>query len=434
MSTIVLGPDEQYGRGRHRRAEVHRRRWVAMVTGGLVALVADLIAAPATATPSKSTGASAEGTLLVRFERSVDEETAGKAIHRAGSKAGAAVGRTGFVEVSTEGRPPDEVRRRLLESGVVDTVEPNRVRRASVAPTDTYYSKFQSSYLSDVGLPKAWDSVTGSDEMTLAVIDSGVVVGHPDLAGRLLAGRDVVNRDSDPADDNGHGTEVTGVVAAATNNRAGVAGATWRGRILPIKVLDAQNRAVDSDVAAGITWAVDQGADVINLSLAGPGASAVLQAAVNYATERNVVVVAAAGNLAPGQAAQPEYPAACDGVIAVGATDRSNNLASFSNTGSWVDLVAPGVDVFTAAPRTGTRPYVSVSGTSFASPLVAGAALLLRSADPAASAATIGDRLRSSARDLGPAGFDAKFGAGLLDVAGALRLGPVAGSGGVSRG
>ncbi|MGH8975260.1 MAG: S8 family serine peptidase, partial [Acidimicrobiia bacterium] len=292
---------------------------------------------------------------------------------------------------------------------------------------------YQASYLSAVGLTRAWDTVTGSDSLVLAVIDSGIDRDHPDLAGRLLSGRDIVNRDFDPSDDEGHGTMVAGVAAARTNNGAGVAGATWRGRILPIKVLDAQGIALDNDIAAGITWAVDQGADVINLSLGGPGASSVLQAAVDYATSHDVVVVSAAGNLAAGDPVEPHYPAACDGVIAVGATDPSNNLASFSNSGNWVDLVAPGVDITTTAPASGpAEAYAQVAGTSFAAPLVAGAALLLRAADPTASPATIADRLRRSARDLGAAGFDSRFGAGLLDVAAALRLstGSAAGSGG----
>ncbi len=373
--------------------------------------------------------------LLVRFKPAVAEAAASAAVDGAGAELGDDVGRTGFVEIATDGRPVDEVGRRLLASGLVEVAEPNRERRSLAVPSDPLYSTYQASYLSAINLPRAWDTTTGSDNLVLAVIDSGVDRDHPDLAGRLLSGRDIVNRDFDPSDDEGHGTMVSGVAGARTNNGAGVAGATWRGRILPIKVLDAHGIALDNDIAAGITWAVDQGADVINLSLGGPGASSVLQAAVDYATARDVVVVAAAGNLASGDPVEPHYPAACDGVIAVGATERDNTLASFSNFGSWVDLVAPGVDITTTGPASGAaEAYVTVAGTSFSAPLVASAAMLVRAADPTASAAAIADRLRRSARDLGAAGFDSRFGAGLLDVGAALRLssGSAAGSGGAT--
>jgi len=413
---------------RERNAPSGRRRYIAAVAAVLSALVIGLPAASA-----KATAAAADpgaGSLLVRFKPKVADAAAGEALDRAGAKAGEPVGRTGFLEIATDGHRAEDVRRRLFESGLVDTVEPNRARRASAVPSDLLYSSHQASYLSAVGLPRAWDMTTGSDNLVLAVIDSGVDRDHPDLAGRLLSGRDIVNRDSDPSDDEGHGTMVSGVAAARSNNGAGVAGVTWKGRVLPIKVLDRDGIALDNDIAAGITWAVDQGADVINLSLGGPGASSVLQAAVNYATARDVVVVSAAGNLRPGiDPVEPHYPAACDGVIAVGATDGSNNLASFSNFGSWVDLVAPGVDITTTAAASGaTEAYVTVAGTSFAAPLVAGAALLLRAADPSAPVAVIADRLRRSARDLGAAGFDARFGAGLLDAGAALRLSSAAGS------
>ncbi|MGH9036440.1 MAG: S8 family serine peptidase, partial [Acidimicrobiia bacterium] len=373
-----------------------RRRWMTVIAAALSALAVGLPTAPAKAT-AVATDPGADS-LLVRFKPAVAGAAASAALDRAGAEVGEQVGATGFLEISTDGQRAEEVRRRLLASGLVDTVEPNRTRRALSVPSDPLYSSYQSPYLSAAGLPRAWDVTTGSDSLVLAVIDSGIDRDHPDLAGRLLTGRDIVNRDLDPTDDEGHGTMVTGVAGARTNNGAGVAGITWKGRILPIKVLDAEGVALDNDIAAGITWAVDQGADVINLSLGGPGASSVLQAAVNYAIARDVVVVSAAGNLRPGiDPVEPHYPAACDGVIAVGATDGSNNLAAFSNYGSWVDLVAPGVDIYTTNRASGpAEAYAKVAGTSFAAPIVAGAALLLRAADPSASVATIADRLRRS--------------------------------------
>ena len=411
-----------------------RRKWIAVIAATLSVLAVGLPNDPARATAV--VGDPGEDSLLVRFKPAVAGAAASAALDRAGAEVGEQVGATGFVQISTGGQPAEEVRRQLLASGLVETVEPNLKRKAFAVPSDPLYSDYQASYLSAVGLPRAWDMTTGSDNLVLAVIDSGVDRNHPDLRDRLLTGRDIVNRDFDPTDDAGHGTMVSGVAGARTNNGSGVAGATWRGRILPVKVLDANGVAYDDDIAEGIIWAVKEGADVINLSLGGPETGlpgrcpTILQDAVNYATTRNVVVVSAAGNLATGDPIEPHYPAACDGVIAVGATDQSNNLAYFSNSGSWVDLVAPGVDLTTTAPTSGPADYLTVTGTSFAAPLVAGAALLLRAADPAATAATIADRLRRSARDLGTPGFDARFGAGLLDAAAALRLSSAAGSGG----
>ncbi|HKN39142.1 MAG TPA: S8 family serine peptidase, partial [Acidimicrobiia bacterium] len=174
--------------------------------------------------------------------------------------------------------------------------------------------------------PSAWDVTTGSDDVVVAVLDSGVDATHPDLAGRLVAGTNIANHDNDPADDRGHGTRMAGIIAAATNNRLGMAGVAWAGKIMPVKVAGPSGAAADRDVAAGIKWATDHGAKVLSLSLGAPGDDVVLQQAVDYATAHDVLVVAAAGN---GGSSVPEYPAACRGVLAVGATDTSGRRAPF---------------------------------------------------------------------------------------------------------
>jgi hypothetical protein len=313
---------------------------------------------------------------------------------------------------------------------VVDVVEPNRTRRASLAPNDPRYTG-QARYLDSVRLPEAWDTTTGNDSMILAILDSGVELSHPDLAPRLVGGYDFVNNDATPDDDFGHGTMVAGIAAAVTNNGQGVAGGAWLGKIMPIKVLDSRGAANDDDIAAGITFAVDRGASVINLSLGGPGASNTLQAAVNYATSRNVVVIGAAGN--DGQDSDvnkrtlEHYPAACVGVIAVGSTDASGNHSPFSSYGSWIDVVAPGQA--TISPSVGISTtirgssYGTGSGTSFAAPLVAAVAFLMRSADPNAGQATISLRLIGTARDIGTPGVDSVFGSGMVDAVAALDAG-----------
>jgi hypothetical protein len=378
----------------------------------------------ATATPATDATAGPADGLLVRFDDKASAGAVEQAVAAAGGTVEDVAGATGFVRVSTGSKPAAEVQAALAASPVVDTVEPNRIRHADLVPNDPRYAS-QAPYLQTMHLPDAWNTTTGNDSMILALVDSGVQLNHPDLAGRLVPGYDFVNNDASPDDDFGHGTMVAGIAAAITNNGQGVAGGTWRGRIMPVKVLDSSGSANDEDIASGITWAVDHGASVINLSLGGPGASTTLQTAVDYATRHNVVVVAAAGNdgtKGVTAATTPHYPAACDGVISVGATDSAGNHASFSSYGSWVDVVAPGeatasVGITTTSTKSG---YASGSGTSFSSPLVAAVAFLMRSADPNADEATIALRLIATADDLGAPGVDSVYGAGMVD-AGAAR-------------
>ena len=395
------------------------------LAGPVRAAEPDSVAAPVSAEPSASS-APADG-LLVRFDPGTSDAAIRSAVTAAGGRIEESSGDTGYIKVSTGDRPAAEVQATLDRSPVVSEVGPNTIRYAAAVPNDPNFSS-QNSYLQAMNLPAAWDTTTGNASMTMAIIDSGVQLNHPDLAGRLVPGWDFVNRDSDPSDDFGHGTMVAGIAAASTNNGRGVAGATWQGRIMPIKVLDSRGAADDENIAAGIRWAVDHGANVINLSLGGPGeGTGILQQSVNYATSRNVVVVAAAGNdgdKSVAEATAPHYPAACAGVIAVGATDAAGNHASFSSYGSWIDVVAPGA--VTEIPARGITTtmrgstYGAGSGTSFSAPLVAGVAFLMRSADPNADQATISNRLIASARDLGPAGFDAVYGTGMVDATAAL--------------
>jgi subtilisin family serine protease len=362
--------------------------------------------------------------LLVRFDDSASAEAVEQAVAAAGGTIDDIAGSTGFVRVSTGPKSAAAVQAALAASPVVDVVEPNRTRRADLVPNDTNYTS-QAGYLQALRLPELWDTTTGNDAMVLAIVDSGVMLSHPDLAGRLVAGYDFVNNDSSPDDDFGHGTMVAGIAAAATNNSRGVAGAAWRGKIMPIKVLDFEGKANDDDIAAGITYAVDRGASVINLSLGGPGASTTLQSAVDYATSRNVVVVAAAGNDGTKGvtiATTPHFPAACNGVISVGSTDTAGNHSTFSSYGNWVDVVAPGESIASTARPTFASPaqYNTGSGTSFSSPLVASIAFLLRSADPNAAQGTISLRIIATARDLGTPGVDAVYGSGMVDAAAAL--------------
>ncbi len=256
---------------------------------------------------------------------------------------------------------------------------PSPLRWLAALPNDPEYPASQAPYLRTMGVPSAWDVTTGSASVVVAVLDSGVDAAHPDLVGRVVAGRNVVAGNDDTADDLGHGTKMAGIIGAATNNALGVAGVAWAVKILPVKVTSPSGAATDADVAAGIFWAVDHGANLINLALGAPGVDNVLDKAVEYARAHDVLIVAAAGNSGSDV---PEYPAANRGVVAVGATDASGRRTRFSNYGPWVDVNAPGVDILTT--RANSLGFTEVSGTS-ASCSAALRVLAARSFDSASS-------------------------------------------------
>lgn len=267
------------------------------------------------------------------------------------------------------------------------------------------------------------EEVLGRHDATgqvVAVLDTGVDATHPDLLGVVRPGRDFIDTRRDGrTDPNGHGTGVAGVIAAVTGNGIGVAGLARGAVVLPVRVMDAAGAGNTGLTAAGIVWAVDNGADVINLSLGGVGYDPSLQAAVDYALGRQVVVVAAAGNAF--QDGNPVfYPAALPGVIGVGAVSEDLQVAGFSNQGSYVDVTAPGVRILTT---TGGN-YFSYSGTSFASPYVAAAAALLRAAEPGLTVGGVDARLVATATDAGPPGRDDAYGHGLLDLRAAFDAAP----------
>ncbi|MCP4143323.1 MAG: peptidase S8, partial [Chloroflexi bacterium] len=238
--------------------------------------------------------------------------------------------------------------------------------------------------LNNIRAPQGWDTTTGSASVVIAIVDTGVDLTHPDLASKIIAGYDFVNNDAVAQDDNGHGSHVAGIAAAASNNAAGVAGTSWGARIMPVKVLNASKSGTFANAAAGIIWAADNGAHIINLSLGGKSHSAIFQNAIDYAYGKGVVIIAASGN---NDAACPVfcYPALYPNVIAVGATDAGNNIASFSNFGPALDLVAPGVNIYS----TGVGSYFYDSGTSMSAPYVSGLAAILRGIPGSGSPANI---------------------------------------------
>jgi subtilisin family serine protease len=392
------------------RLSSRSHRWIR---GVVVALVAAAALTPLS-TPAASASGGGQPALLVSFAPGMTVSTMRAVVAGHGGVLGEAVGSTGFfaVALSEDGDRSGGLAAALAADPRVAVVEENHVRTAAAFPDDPRYGPHQAAYLGALHLPEAWDVSIGSEDLVLAIVDSGVAA-IPELAGRLLPGRDIVNGDNDATDDLGHGTEVASVAAASTNNHSGMAGVAWAGKILPVKVLDKDGKGTDAGIAAGITWAADHGADVINLSLGAPAYSATLRAAVDYARSRDAVVVAAAGN---DRSSGIHFPAAIDGVVAVTAVDHAGLFAPYSNWGRWIDLAAPGEVL--AAERDGG--YALVEGTSYSAAVVSGVALLTRARHPAEAADQIVTRLRGGARDAGRLGVDDRYGYGIVDAFGAV--------------
>lgn len=275
-----------------------------------------------------------------------------------------------------------------------------------------------------IGSAAAWDKARGTG-VVVAVNDTGVDCSHPDLQGKCLRGYDFVSDDTDPRDDHGHGTHVAGLVAAVTNNAVGGAGSGPEATVLPVKVLGAGGSGNMSWIASGVTWAADNGVQIINMSLGGRFTSSALRDAIAYAVGKGVTVIAAAGNEST---SNPSYPAAYPGVISVAATDRQDRLAEFSNYGDNLDVSSPGVGILSTV-RGGS--YQAWNGTSMAAPIVSGVAALLKAQGPCRSPQDIENVLESTAKDLGSPGWDRSFGAGRIQADRALSQNtqPCGGSG-----
>ncbi|HEY9899532.1 MAG TPA: S8 family serine peptidase [Pantanalinema sp.] len=295
-------------------------------------------------------------------------------------------------------------------------------------------------------LYQAWDATLGDPRVVVAVVDTGVDVTHPDLRDRVVTGKNFVKQieedqddgttklvdllDKGPMDDSGHGTHVAGIIAASENSR-GITGMAPRCRIMPVKSLAYNESGFSSDVASGVVWAVDHGAHVINMSLGAYGGSKALEKAVAYALSRNVTVVAAMGNDRAdpdaGYGVSPSYPAALPGVIAVGATDGDDKSAYFSNAGRWISVSAPGDGILSTTPTYPVhglvaQDYDQMSGTSMATPFVAGLAALMLSHTPGLSPQQVRTRLEASADDVGVPGFDTATGHGRINPLRALGM------------
>jgi type VII secretion-associated serine protease mycosin len=329
--------------------------------------------------------------------------------------------------VGTDGRPVDQVLAELRTDPAVAFAEPNYVVRladegaVAVAVNDPQSPNQYS--LDQMRVRSAW-SVSRGGSNVIAVLDTGVQFSHPDLAGRLLPGYDFANDDSNASDDNGHGTWVSGIIVANANDGYGMAGISWTDKVLPVKIMSREGTGSTADLAAGIIYAADHGADVINMSVGGFPYSASLQNAVNYAWNKGVVLVGAAGN---NRREELFYPASYDNVVSVSATQVNDEFSNWSSWGARVDVSAPGSSVlvtncyvctYAGHDTWGTHTYIS--GTSFAAPNVAGVVALIRARYPTYTPQQVVDRLISTTDDLGYPGWDSKYGRGRVNAHRAL--------------
>ncbi|WP_416149793.1 S8 family peptidase [Salipaludibacillus sp. HK11] len=281
-------------------------------------------------------------------------------------------------------------------------------------PNDELYDFYQWN-LKQMNLEGVWNETQGSEGVPVAIVDSGIDPEHRDLQERVVKGYNAFENNESYFDDNGHGTHVAGIFGAVTNNEDGIAGVTWNAPILAVKVLDDEAIGNSFSIAEGIYWATDNGAKVINLSLGDEHDSEVMYEAIRYAYDNDVVLIAATGN---DNVETPMYPAAYDEVLAVGSTNQNRERSFFSNFGDHTDVTAPGEHIPSTFPG---GQYVMMSGTSMSAPHVAGIASLIRSQDEDLTNEDVYEKIRVTADDIGPAGFDRYHGYGMINASEAMN-------------
>uniref|UniRef100_UPI003D81641A S8 family serine peptidase n=1 Tax=Trichloromonas sp. TaxID=3069249 RepID=UPI003D81641A len=354
------------------------------------------------------------GELLIQYKTGVSSGALAGELKQLGVTMAEELSRIKVHRIKVKEANREKIKAVLAKNPRVAFVEDNFYASAVAVPDDDMYPS--QWHLPRIAAPAGWDISTGTTMVPIAVIDSGVDPSHPDLATKLLPGYNFIAYNTDTHDVKGHGTAVAGAAGALSDNGLGVSGVAWHNPIMPLVVLDANGSGPYSAIASAITWAADRGAKVINLSLAGPYASSTLQNAIDYAWAKGAVIVAAAANEAT---STPYYPAACNNVVAVSASDKNDNLASFSNYGPWIDVAAPGTTIYTTSNG---GSYGGWNGTSFSSPITAGLVALIWSANPLLTNAEVVDILKQGADDLGAPGFDSSFGHGRINVLNSLTL------------
>ena len=362
-------------------------------------------------------------TLLVMFEEGVSAASRSALHELAGATVSGHLPEVALTRVEVPASSVGMYER----SALVRAVEVPRTWRLFGMPNDPLVADQWA--LRRIDAFDAWGLEDGKkSDVQVAVVDTGVDTLHADLEGRVVEGSDFLEVDFDTYDDHGHGTHVAGVIAANVSNRKGIAGLNQGASIIPMKTCADGGNCPLYETYAGVLDAVRRGADVINMSLGGAGpCSTIDQAVFDWVREQGVLTVVAAGNAGTKRAKNPSItPANCDFTFGVGAIDEKSNWAPFSSYGDFVDISAPGVNIWSTLPPlvsiTSTHiGYGAWSGTSMACPHVAAAASLVKAKHPDWSPAQIEEKLMKSATDAGPKGRDDKFGHGILDLQAALR-------------
>lgn len=352
--------------------------------------------------------------LIIKFKSTVTTADKVEILQSLNIKEISSNDRGGFSLVSVTGNEDlASLAERLLKNKKVEYVEPNYEVETAYTPLDPSYSK--QWYSKKIQMPRAWELSRGASNVTVAVIDSGIQVDHPELRGRIVFPYDIINGNSIIYPDE-HGTHVAGILGASINN-IGIAGIAPHVKIMPVNVFHGEVANI-FDIVNGIYYAADHNADIINLSLGSPDYSNTLDYAINYAASKGIIIVAAAGN---DNSYEYIYPAALPSVLAVSATDMNDEITEFSNYGDFIDFSAPGVDIYSTNIG---NTYGSLSGTSMAAPIVSGVGALMLSKNPFLNAVQVENILKRSSLDLGDPGWDILYGNGRVDAYTALSNTP----------
>ena len=328
-----------------------------------------------------------------------------------------------------------QVEKNLSEADFIEWIEELNQKRIITSATSNYYLNLEAEFGLDtevsayqnqwnhslISLPLLWESNTGCEDITVAVLDTGIDASHPAFKDQLVPGKSYIEPESEDGDfeigyidDHGHGTHVAGIVGAANNGE--MRGVSWDSKLMPVKVLDARGGGTIADIIDGIRWAAEQGVEVINLSL---GSTLGLgdknyEAAIDYASEQGSIVVSSSGN---SNDTKVGHPARYKNAIAVGASNQENQRwaagSNGSNYGRELDIMAPGEDIYSTLP--GDRVDY-LTGTSMAAPHISGVIALMLAENPELQADEIRERLTMSAQDLGQAGRDLEYGYGLVNA------------------
>lgn len=350
------------------------------------------------------------GRLLVQPKPGLPESELTKILKAHGARS---IGKIDGINVHVVQLPPNlpekAVAVLLAKNPHLKFAERDMIVKVDASADDPYFRS--AWHLPKIGAPSAWDVASG-DGTTIAILDTGVDGAHPDLVGKMVPGWNFYDNNADTTDVLGHGTKVAGAAAAMSNNQIGITGVATSAKIMPVRISDPTGYGSWSVIASALTWSADNGAKVANVSYSVSGSSTV-QHAAQYMKGKGGLVVVSAGNTGTEVAT-----AASKAMVSVSATDGGDVLAGWSSYGAYVDVSAPGVGIWVTTNGGG---YATDSGTSFSSPITAGVAAMMFSANPGLSPDDVETLLEATAVDLGGAGWDKFYGFGRIDAAAAVQ-------------